>query len=317
MALWDSESTTPRGEVLWYCICDCNTPTLVPTSYLRTLNTRSCGCLSREVTVRGRFRGFSPNSKKPPGIAARNSKISSYRYFAKTRGYAFTLTVPQLETLFKGNCRYCSAGPSQVCNGGRDTTSPYTYNGIDRTDNAKGYIPTNVVSCCKRCNFAKGTKSVVEFMDWVRRVYSKSILHITSLSAQVPVTSISNIVTAMCRRRPYQPPQTFLLKEYKASARKLCLDFTLPLDVFNSLLKGDCTYCGAPPTQKAKHHPSFLYNGIDRVDSSQGYISTNVVPCCRVCNIAKNNMSLDAFKAWVVCVFTAASLQDCTERRVA
>ena len=36
--------------------------------------------------------------------------------------------------------------------------------------------------------------------------------------------------------------------------------------------------------------------GIDRIDSSNGYILSNIVPCCEKCNIAKGEMSIDEFR---------------------
>jgi hypothetical protein len=42
-----------------------------------------------------------------------------------------------------------------------------------------------------------------------------------------------------------------------------------------------------------------LFNGLDRVDPSVGYVETNVVPCCYSCNFAKNTLSVSDFYAWV------------------
>lgn len=43
----------------------------------------------------------------------------------------------------------------------------------------------------------------------------------------------------------------------------------------------------------------FVRNGIDRVDSAQGYVLTNVVPCCKQCNRAKSDLSREEFLTWV------------------
>lgn len=40
------------------------------------------------------------------------------------------------------------------------------------------------------------------------------------------------------------------------------------------------------------------HNGIDRVDSSKGYSAENVVPCCKICNRGKANMSKEDFIEW-------------------
>ena len=35
--------------------------------------------------------------------------------------------------------------------------------------------------------------------------------------------------------------------------------------------------------------------GLDRIDSDLGYQLGNIVPCCGVCNMMKNNLSYDEF----------------------
>jgi hypothetical protein len=99
-----------------------------------------------------------------------------------------------------------------------------------------------------------------------------------------------------------------LVASYKKSARQRGLPYTLTLDEFYDLTKGNCQYCGCEPGQfKTLHsppttkymYPSYTYNGIDRVDSSKGYVQGNVVPCCIHCNRAKRAMSVDEFLAWV------------------
>ena len=44
-------------------------------------------------------------------------------------------------------------------------------------------------------------------------------------------------------------------------------------------------------------------NGIDRIDSKVGYTSKNTVPCCKYCNTAKNTMTQQEFKRWIVRVY--------------
>jgi hypothetical protein len=58
------------------------------------------------------------------------------------------------------------------------------------------------------------------------------------------------------------------------------------------LVKSNCHYCGDKPKDIFKYiqkhfEYNFLHNGIDRIDSSLGYIQGNVVACCKECNISK------------------------------
>lgn len=79
-------------------------------------------------------------------------------------------------------------------------------------------------------------------------------------------------------------------------------DFDLTREKFKELTSCDCYYCGRPPIRKrqAKHDSGFyLFNGIDKVIPTIGYIEGNCVPCCFPCNYAKSNMSQEEFYAHI------------------
>lgn len=65
------------------------------------------------------------------------------------------------------------------------------------------------------------------------------------------------------------------------------------------LALSDCVYCGAKPSNvrkaAASHSEDFHYNGVDRIDSDQGYSKDNCQPCCWVCNRMKGNMTEEDF----------------------
>ncbi len=42
----------PKGQARWQCLCDCGAYSKVRGAHLRTGETKSCGCLQREVTIR-------------------------------------------------------------------------------------------------------------------------------------------------------------------------------------------------------------------------------------------------------------------------
>lgn len=44
----------------------------------------------------------------------------------------------------------------------------------------------------------------------------------------------------------------------------------------------------------------FNYNGIDRIDSGEGYTIDNVVPSCPVCNVGKMDRSIEEFYEWAL-----------------
>lgn len=69
--------------------------------------------------------------------------------------------------------------------------------------------------------------------------------------------------------------------------------FDLTVEEFRELSQRACYYCGDSPSNMAKNSKDigdvFVYNGIDRIDSSKGYEKNNVVACCQFCNYAKSN----------------------------
>lgn len=108
-------------------------------------------------------------------------------------------------------------------------------------------------------------------------------------------------------RRPYanavpgRLARNVVLKNYRAGAKQRGLAWGLDDAIFDRLTASHCTYCGAPPSRVSKpsRNGSFTYNGIDRIDNNVGYIDSNVVPCCWVCNHAKSNMTQRTFLEWI------------------
>ena len=94
-------------------------------------------------------------------------------------------------------------------------------------------------------------------------------------------------------------------RNYRKNAAVRGLEFDLSLDDFIILTGQDCYYCGRPPQQIVKRPRCFgvhVYNGIDRLDNTQGYIRGNCVPCCRRCNTAKSNQTLAEFYAQIAAI---------------
>lgn len=77
----------------------------------------------------------------------------------------------------------------------------------------------------------------------------------------------------------------FYFKRLKSRAIQSDIPFDLKPEFFLSLWNERCHYCGGEVNTA----------GIDRVDSSKGYIIDNCVRCCSICNKAKNNLSVEDF----------------------
>lgn len=90
-------------------------------------------------------------------------------------------------------------------------------------------------------------------------------------------------------------------------------DFHLTLSQLRAVTQLPCVYCGKEPSNifRLKYNdgggykrgvdPSMeiRWSGLDRVDSTKGYVYGNVVPCCGECNGMKSNLPLDVFLALI------------------
>lgn len=117
-----------------------------------------------------------------------------------------------------------------------------------------------------------------------------------------------------CRRsetglqsRKYDPKISSARSVWRPYGRDGC-DF----ETFLLLSQQPCYYCGSAPYKSfniglvklnagekvsafALEDGYFIYNGLDRLDSSKLHTTDNIVPCCYRCNCAKNDMSFDEF----------------------
>lgn len=70
---------------------------------------------------------------------------------------------------------------------------------------------------------------------------------------------------------------------YKNRSKSRGLIFSLTLSEFEDITALPCNYCGD------------ISGGIDRIDSSIGYIHGNIVPCCEQCNTMKLDYTVTEF----------------------
>lgn len=89
----------------------------------------------------------------------------------------------------------------------------------------------------------------------------------------------------------------------KRALEKLQITFDLTIEKFTEITQQPCFYCGIEPSntykRDSKSYGSYIYNGVDRLDNTQGYVENNVVACCKVCNYAKRTQTLAQFYTWV------------------
>lgn len=99
-------------------------------------------------------------------------------------------------------------------------------------------------------------------------------------------------------------------------------DGDLTFEQFLELSQQKCFYCGIDPstatnrldnvrvnTRRGRENQfsgekgTFIYNGLDRIDSNIGHILTNVVPCCKDCNRAKLALSIEDFRQLITRIY--------------
>lgn len=105
----------------------------------------------------------------------------------------------------------------------------------------------------------------------------------------------------------------------KVLYEKAYSDGNISFKDFCRISKLNCFYCDKEPSNShnkylhrdkwgknsdfAKENGTFIYNGLDRIDSSRGHDLDNVVPCCFQCNRSKSDKSLDEFGEWICHVY--------------
>ena len=160
-----------QGKILWNCKCSCGKQIFVRTYSLKN-GTKSCGCKSKFPRV---------------SDMALNQKYATYKTVALKKGLDFTLTKNEFFEIIKDDCNYCGGKPKvwspyidtngnifdrykgKVDEQYMQSTSVFV-NGIDRIDSSKGYIKSNVVACCSKCNIMKNVYSEKEFLNHVEQI---------------------------------------------------------------------------------------------------------------------------------------------------
>jgi hypothetical protein len=86
-----------------------------------------------------------------------------------------------------------------------------------------------------------------------------------------------------------------LYRACKASAKRRNLEFKLTKEEHKEFTFEKCYYCGKLPELRFRNGIKFYANGIDRIDSSLGYVKENCASSCKICNNMKWEVSKDEF----------------------
>jgi hypothetical protein len=156
--------------------------------------------------------------------------------------------------LMNSNCFYCNHIPEK------------SLNGIDRMNAMKHYEKSNVVSCCKHCNFMKGSLDTNTFVKRCQHI-SKHFGGMGDYNKHV-----------------WYDSQSVSYNIYLNRAQNKNLEFSLTKEDFDKFIYDKCYYCD-------KHTSNTHINGIDRKNNNFGYNSDNCVTCCSQCNYMKGSLN--------------------------
>jgi len=186
----------------------------------------------------------------------KNSKeinYSNYKRNAEYKKLEFTISFEEYSNVVTKECHYCGVIQEKG------------FNGIDRKDQSVGYIIDNCVSCCKMCNYMKGSTC--------EEVFVKRAEHILTFQRK-----IQGNLYPEC----FANHKSGCYSDYRRRALTKQLDFVITPDDYNLIIKKDCFMCGKKSDQRHQ-------NGIDRMDNTKGYILENINACCCECNLIKKD----------------------------
>lgn len=116
------------------------------------------------------------------------------------------------------------------------------------------------------------------------------------------------------RKKPYGVAAfNTLFTRYKYGAKNRGLCWELDAEYFRGLTKQNCYYTGLPPSSVIKEvGGDYIYNGIDRLDSSKGYTVDNCVPCNGKVNQLKMDLGYSEFieLCYLICKKATEKLQE-------
>lgn len=168
---YDKRANNTGRESIWECKCDCGKIIQAINSRLTAKMVTSCGCSQKDALIKLHKGNIKQN-------ASFYAVMKDYERGAKSRQFEFNITEQEFRVLTSSDCFYCGQSPSKTKakNGAAIYKGKtYTYNGIDRVDNKKGYYLENCVSCCFTCNMMKGKIKKEDFLLKINQIYEFQI----------------------------------------------------------------------------------------------------------------------------------------------
>ena len=278
----------------WLCICDCGNEKVINGNNLKRGNCTSCGCYRKEMSI-----------KVNTGNIYTLKDLTGKRF-----GRLLVIERTKTPEHIKGNrvywlCR-CNCGNEKIISGLNLRNGHTLSCGCYKKEKARATAENLIGKRFGKVVVIKRDKTR-EGVYWICKCdcgNEKSIPAVTLKTGKC--------ISCGCYRfeanalPKYEAAKNRLIEEYINKSKEKNIVFELTREEFFKLTEQDCFYCGVEPYKiKRCHstHGDYIYNGIDRIDSSKGYVLGNVVPCCHTCNFAKRTMEIDEFMNWVEKVY--------------
>ena len=123
-------------------------------------------------------------------MGIRKRYFNEYAKNAKSRNIDFNLTFQEFNQIIVLSCHYCGSEPiehNRWIKIQHKAQPSLKHNGIDRINSNIGYVFTNVVACCSKCNLMKNIFPEEDFLNHVKKIY----LHNEKSSTTIPSGSTS------------------------------------------------------------------------------------------------------------------------------
>jgi hypothetical protein len=224
---------------------------------------------SHNAEVMQKWRDSHPEKVQEMNEKQRNNIYKYYQVYKNSailKQLAFEITEEEYLSIVKSPCNYCGLLQEKG------------FNGIDRLNSTIGYVSDNCVSCCAMCNYMK--KSLH------KDIFVQCVEHIATYNKLVDGKLYPNAF------KNYTPKYS----SYKYSSNKKGFIFDISEVLFDNTTSKPCYMCGKLSTKEHK-------NGLDRIDSSIGYIENNIYSCCGNCNYMKNIYSYKMFMDKCVMIY--------------
>jgi len=256
----DYVGSTGIREPQWECLCDCGNIFTATSNAIRSGQTRSCGCLLKETVHNRRLKDLTGMRFGKWNVLYRADDhvddSGNHHVIWHCLCDCGNEKDVRGSNLTSGLSKSCGCLQKEDKKG---TNFDKTLREYDTDGNVTGRI----CSCCKR---------MLPIDNYYKDLHTAD--------------GVSNICKYCQSRSVHGRYQV-----YRQGAKNRNLDFELTRDEFAIITEKPCHYCG----EYSDVYFDKPYSGIDRVDSSIGYVVNNVVPCCTMCNRMKLDYNINTW----------------------